>query len=251
MTRYAKGRHAVAECQRSGQKMRYRDLVEDGHVPGLLVHPDWWEPKHPQEIPVKVDDPIALRRPAPEISVESGYGNPEFPIADTEVELLTGAHELVPNNVFLVDQSNPFGNTDSLIGNLIRNLTDGSEAMIYGNNSNTVSGSLAGGTDNDWDIGDLYQIVTPTVPIGPSRPFVVATTLATSATVGSYSVAINTALTYQIGQWVFIETDTTNIYFASRIVSETDSPAFSIPFTTAFAGTASAGNDVFIEDWPL
>lgn len=75
---YAKGRRAVAECQRSGQKMRYRDLVEDGHVAGLLVHPDWWEPKHPQEIPVEVDDPIALYRPAPEISIEgSGYGDPE------------------------------------------------------------------------------------------------------------------------------------------------------------------------------
>jgi len=39
---YARGRNAVAECQRSGQKMLYRDLVEDGHVPGLLVHPNWW-----------------------------------------------------------------------------------------------------------------------------------------------------------------------------------------------------------------
>lgn len=74
---YAKGRNAIAECQRSGQKMRYRDLVEDGHVPGLLVHPDWWEPKHPQEIPVTVTDPVALYRPAPEISIPAGYGDPE------------------------------------------------------------------------------------------------------------------------------------------------------------------------------
>lgn len=74
---YARGRNAVAECQRSGQKMRYRDLVEDGHIPGLLVHPDWWEPKHPQEIPVTVTDPIALYRPAPEISVPLGHGDPE------------------------------------------------------------------------------------------------------------------------------------------------------------------------------
>lgn len=74
---YAKGRRAIAECQRSGQKMFYRDLVEDGHVAGLLVHPDWWEPKHPQEIPVEVDDPIALFRPAPEISIPTGYGDPE------------------------------------------------------------------------------------------------------------------------------------------------------------------------------
>lgn len=65
--RYARGRNSMAECQRSGQKMRYRDLVEDGHIPGLLVHPDWWEPQHPQEIPVDVTDAIALRHPAPEI----------------------------------------------------------------------------------------------------------------------------------------------------------------------------------------
>jgi hypothetical protein len=77
VSKYAKGRHAIAECQRSGQKMRYRDLVEDGHVPGLLVHPDWWEPKHPQEIPIVITDPIALFRPAPEISIPAGYGDPE------------------------------------------------------------------------------------------------------------------------------------------------------------------------------
>ena len=58
--------------------MLYRDLVEDGHIPGLLVHPDWWEPKHPQEIPVEVDDPVALYRPSPEISIEPDYGNPDI-----------------------------------------------------------------------------------------------------------------------------------------------------------------------------
>lgn len=78
--KYAKGRNAIAECQRSGQKMPYRMLVEDGHVPGLLVHPDWWEPQHPQEIPVTIEDPIALRRPAPEISIEEDYGEPEQPL---------------------------------------------------------------------------------------------------------------------------------------------------------------------------
>lgn len=70
--RYARGTHALAECQRSGQKMRYRDLVEDGHIPGLLVHPDWYEPRHPQEFPVVTHDPQALYRPSPEISVPAG-----------------------------------------------------------------------------------------------------------------------------------------------------------------------------------
>ena len=70
--RYAQGRNAVAECMRSGQKMRYRDLVEDGQIPGLLVHPDWYEPRHPQEIPVDASDAIVLWSPSPEISVNTG-----------------------------------------------------------------------------------------------------------------------------------------------------------------------------------
>ena len=98
---YARGHNAVAECQRSGQKMKYRDLVEDGHIAGLLVHPDWWEPQHPQEIPVTVTDPIALYRPAPEISIESDWGSPDgitwplepntlFPATGTISEALVG-----------------------------------------------------------------------------------------------------------------------------------------------------------------
>ena len=52
--------------------MRYQDLVEDGYVPGLLVHPDWYEPRHPQELPVDTSDAVALFRPAPELSVNTG-----------------------------------------------------------------------------------------------------------------------------------------------------------------------------------
>lgn len=74
--KYAKGRKALAECMRSGKRLPYKDLVRDGHIDGLLVAPEWWEPKHPQEIPVRVDDPIALENPSPEISKPSGEGNP-------------------------------------------------------------------------------------------------------------------------------------------------------------------------------
>lgn len=70
--RYAQGHNAIAECQRSGQKMRYRDIVHDGHIPGLLVHPDWYEERHPQELPIDTADAITLWRPAVEISVNAG-----------------------------------------------------------------------------------------------------------------------------------------------------------------------------------
>jgi hypothetical protein len=73
---YATGNSALAECQRCGLRLPYRDLVEDGHIPGLLVHPECYEPQHPQEIPVRATDPIALYRPAPEISIPTNEGSP-------------------------------------------------------------------------------------------------------------------------------------------------------------------------------
>lgn len=55
--------------------MPYRDLVEDGQIPGLLVHPDWYEPRHPQELPIDTSDAITLWRPASELSVNEGEFN--------------------------------------------------------------------------------------------------------------------------------------------------------------------------------
>jgi hypothetical protein len=148
--------------------MRYRDLVEDGHIAGLLVHPDWWEPKHPQEIPVEVTDPIALYRPAPEISIEgTGYGDPE-------------------------------------------NLDDGT---------------------------------TPTTTTAP-----VAGVINTTLVGGETSIAFDIAVPLEPwNQWLFIELDGGG-YYVSRIVEGYASthgatPVYYLPFTTAFVGTATAGNN--------
>ena len=47
---------------------------------------------------------------------------------------------------------------DGLIGALLKNTTDGSEIVITDNTATTAIGTLAGGTDNDWDIADAYTI---------------------------------------------------------------------------------------------
>lgn len=52
--------------------MLLRDMVPDGHIPGMLVDPAWYEPKHPLEKIKTKSDPIAVRKPAPDKS-PSGY----------------------------------------------------------------------------------------------------------------------------------------------------------------------------------
>ena len=49
------------------RKMRLKDMVLDGNLPGLLVDPAWRDIKHPQEKPKNVSDPTSLRRMAPDV----------------------------------------------------------------------------------------------------------------------------------------------------------------------------------------
>ena len=63
---YAKGKWALGECARSGRKMLLRNMIADGYYPNLIVDPEWYDPKHPQESLPSLKDPTALYRPAPE-----------------------------------------------------------------------------------------------------------------------------------------------------------------------------------------
>lgn len=51
--------------------------------------------------------------------------------------------------------------TNSQVGQTVYNVTDGSSGTITANTLTTVTATLSGGTDNDWDIGDLYTIGRP------------------------------------------------------------------------------------------
>lgn len=64
--KYASGAKAWGICGRSGQRMLLKDMIFDGRFPAMRVHPSWWEPKDPLEYAPKLEDPIALWRPAPE-----------------------------------------------------------------------------------------------------------------------------------------------------------------------------------------
>ena len=51
--------------------------------------------------------------------------------------------------------------TDQFVGYTIKNITDGSQGIIISNTATTVTATLYGGTDNDWDAGDIHHIAVP------------------------------------------------------------------------------------------
>lgn len=82
------GRGQVATCMRSGIKMKRKDMVEDGQVKGLLVHPDWWEPYHPQLLPPPMrPDGLPRQRPAPDDQTETTVGTLTVAVAGTTASL--------------------------------------------------------------------------------------------------------------------------------------------------------------------
>ena len=71
-----------------------------------------------------------------------------------------GAHDGLDNVAVLTDTSQAW-TVNALIGKLLFNLTDGSSTIVTSNMVDIVTGILAGGTDDDWDIADVYIIVDP------------------------------------------------------------------------------------------
>lgn len=71
MAGYAKGKNAVGACQRCGDKVKLQELREDGHTPNLLVCASCYDTHHPAETPVRTDDAVALRHPAPDLDASA------------------------------------------------------------------------------------------------------------------------------------------------------------------------------------
>lgn len=77
---------------------------------------------------------------------------------DTGVTLTSsasGTHTGAGNAAVLTDSA---ANLPNVVGCTVSNSTDSSSATITANTSTTVTGTLTGGTDNDWDASDAYSI---------------------------------------------------------------------------------------------
>ena len=68
-----------------------------------------------------------------------------------------GNHDGSDNSATLTDSSQSWID-DDLIGITVYNLDDGSMGTITANTGTTLTATLSGGTDNDWDPGDSFKI---------------------------------------------------------------------------------------------
>ena len=79
-TKYASGKHAIAECDRCGQRYKLtqlKKLVIKTKMVSIKVCPECWDPDHPQlQLGMyPVNDPQAVREPRTDTSyVASGVG---------------------------------------------------------------------------------------------------------------------------------------------------------------------------------
>ncbi len=70
-----------------------------------------------------------------------------------------GTHDGSGNAATLSDSSQSW-TTNEFVGRTVVNLTDGSSGVITANTATTITATLAGGTDNDWDVGDEYNFAS-------------------------------------------------------------------------------------------
>lgn len=68
-----------------------------------------------------------------------------------------GKHDGLANASVLTDTTKSF-TVNEFVGQSIFNVTDGSSGTITANTATTITATLVGGTDDDWDINDAYVI---------------------------------------------------------------------------------------------
>lgn len=79
----------------------------------------------------------------------------QYEAANTLAE--TGTHAGADNLANLVVSGSPW-TTDQWVGYRVLNITDGSLGIVTSNTANTLYATLSGGTEDDWDFGDVYEI---------------------------------------------------------------------------------------------
>jgi len=106
-------------------------------------------------------DAIIAEDPSQILSIEYSVDG-DTTVAKTTIArhiLYSGAHDGAGNNADLVDTGRDFTTLGIRIGDIAKNVTDGSQGTITAIVGDTITATLSGGTDNDWDASDTYNIL--------------------------------------------------------------------------------------------
>jgi hypothetical protein len=106
-----------------------------------------------------------------------------------------GVHDGDANAATLSDSGESL-TVDAYIGMTVYNITDASSGTITDNDATTITATLAGGTDNDWDVDDVWAVGPGPKQSGSVFYITAATTIVHPATAGYaamyYSTGANT-----------------------------------------------------------
>ena len=69
-----------------------------------------------------------------------------------------GTHTGGMNVAILTDAAADFVNDGVQNGDIVYNVTDGSQGTITNVTATTITATLVGGAENDWDTGDEYNV---------------------------------------------------------------------------------------------
>lgn len=79
MAAFAKGTHAIGQCQRCGFVYKRSKLRQDGDT-RILVCATCYDIEHPAERPRAMHDAVALQRPAPDLDADASRTIPTGPL---------------------------------------------------------------------------------------------------------------------------------------------------------------------------
>jgi len=85
----------------------------------------------------------------------------EYPDRIWLLESYTGSHTAAAESLTVLTDSAASFTINELIGRVVYNKDDVSKATVTANTATTVTGTLVGGTDHKWEVGDEYIVQKP------------------------------------------------------------------------------------------
>ncbi len=95
-----------------------------------------------------------------EVAASAEYGTITAKYLGSTRAKIAGRHTAATSTTVLTDTDKDFRRTSVVVGNILHNITDGSYGVITVIAATTLTvQDLIGGVDDDFDIGDLYEVV--------------------------------------------------------------------------------------------